>query len=81
MLVPDATSDYLLGATTYAGVQLVPAKADAAVAGLVSTRLPPGTDPTHRASVWVTLVVTPAVPRLSGSSSPTAPRRLPEPRP
>ncbi|MFC8432010.1 hypothetical protein [Streptomyces sp. NPDC057253] len=55
VLVPDTTSDYLLGATTYTGVQLVPAKADAAVAGLVSTRLPPGTDPAHRASVWVTL--------------------------
>ncbi|WP_020140189.1 hypothetical protein [Streptomyces sp. 351MFTsu5.1] len=55
VLVPDATSDYLLGATTYTGVQLVPAKAGADVAGLVSTRLPPGTDTVHRASVWVTL--------------------------
>lgn len=55
VLVPDTTSDYLLGATTYAGVQLVPAKAGADVAGLVSTRLPPGTDPLHRDSVWVTL--------------------------
>lgn len=55
VLVPDATSDYLLGATTYAGVQLVPAKAGADVAGLVSTQLPPGTDPAHRDSVWVTL--------------------------
>ncbi|MEU5040180.1 hypothetical protein [Streptomyces griseorubiginosus] len=55
VLVPDATSDYLLGATTYTGVQLVPAKAGADVAGLVSTRLPPGTDTAHRASVWVTL--------------------------
>jgi hypothetical protein len=55
LLVPDATSDYLLGATTYSGVQLVPAKAGADVAGLVSTRLPPGTDPAHQDSVWVTL--------------------------
>ncbi|KUM67850.1 hypothetical protein [Streptomyces griseorubiginosus] len=55
VLIPDATSDYLLGATTYTGVQLVPAKAGADVAGLVSTRLPPGTDTVHRASVWVTL--------------------------
>ena len=54
MLVPDATSDYLLGATTYTGV-LVPAEAGADVAGLVSTRLPPGTDPAHQDSVWVTL--------------------------
>ena len=54
MLVSDTTSDYLLGATTYAGVRLVPAKAGADVAGLVSTRLPPGTAPTHRDSVWVT---------------------------
>ncbi|MFF7950398.1 hypothetical protein [Streptomyces griseorubiginosus] len=44
VLVPYAISDYLLGATTYTGVQLVPAKAGADVAGLVSTRLPPGTD-------------------------------------
>ncbi|WP_141205684.1 hypothetical protein [Streptomyces griseorubiginosus] len=55
VLVPNTTSDYLLGATTYTGVQLVPAKAGADVAGLVSTRLPPGTDTVHRASVWVTL--------------------------
>lgn len=55
VLVPDATSDYLLGATTYTGVQLVPAKAGADVAGLVSTRLPPGTDTAHQDSVWVTL--------------------------
>jgi len=54
-LVPDATSDYLLGATTYEGVQLVPAKPAEAVAGLVSTRLPPGTDTAHQDSVWVTL--------------------------
>ncbi|MFF0017761.1 hypothetical protein [Streptomyces sp. NPDC005374] len=55
VLVPDATSDYLLGARTYGGVQLVPADPGADVAGLVGTRLPPGTDTVHQDSVWVTL--------------------------
>ncbi|NEB03893.1 hypothetical protein [Streptomyces sp. SID13726] len=54
-LVPDTTSDYLLGARTYTGVQLVPADPAADVAGLVSTQLPPGTDTAHQDSVWVTL--------------------------
>jgi hypothetical protein len=54
-LVPDDVSDYLLGATTYTGGKLVPAKAGADVAGLVSDRLPPGTDTAHQTSVWVTL--------------------------
>ena len=53
--VPEAQSAYLLGATTYTGIQLTPAKAGAPVAGLVSTQFPPGTDPRHQASVWVTL--------------------------
>lgn len=48
VLVPDATSDYLLGARTYSGVQLVPADPGADVAGLVGTRLPPGTDTSTR---------------------------------
>ncbi|MFC8519837.1 hypothetical protein [Streptomyces sp. NPDC057257] len=54
-LVPDSVSDYLLGATTYTGVQLVPAKIGADVAGFVSPRFPPGTDTAHTAAVWVTL--------------------------
>ncbi len=53
--VPNEQSQYLLGAKTYGGVQLVPADPARSVAGLVSTQPPPGTDTAHAASVWVTL--------------------------